>query len=65
MLRVFLKYVYALLFAFGFLVAAIMTIASHAPQWMLPLLLLCTIAISFFVEFWAPYEPDWNLLAVC
>lgn len=60
MLRNLPRYTYAPIFFLGFIGAALALVAQGAPKWILPLLLLVAIAVSFWAERVAPYEPAWN-----
>lgn len=60
MLRNLLKYTYAPFFFLGFIGAALALVAQGVPKWVLPLLLLAAIAVSFLAERIAPYESAWN-----
>lgn len=54
------KALYAPVFFFGFVGAAVVLVGDGAPKWWLPLLFLGAIATSFFSERIAPYERAWN-----
>lgn len=56
------KALYAPVFLFGFLAAAVIAVGplSLAPQWALPSLLLASLAVSFLSERIAPYRREWN-----
>jgi sterol desaturase/sphingolipid hydroxylase (fatty acid hydroxylase superfamily) len=50
---------YAPLFFFGFLAAALWITALRPAYWLV-VLLLPAIALAFLAEAWLPYEPQWN-----
>lgn len=51
---------YAPAFFLGFISAAIALIEAGTPGWVLPLLLLLAVAVSFAAEQLLPYEREWN-----
>lgn len=54
------RYAYAPIFFLGFIGAAIALIEAGMPDWVLPILLIPAIALSFGAERLLPYELDWN-----
>ena len=58
--RSIVRYGYAPLFFLGFIGVAIALIEAGMPGWVLPLVLLLAIAVSFGAEQLLPYEPEWN-----
>lgn len=58
--RKFLRYGYAPTFFLGFVGGAVWLLNAGVPPWVLPLLLLLAIAVSFAAEHILPYEPQWN-----
>jgi len=59
-IRPIVRYGYAPAFFLGFVGAAIVLIEGGTPGWVLPLLLLLAIAVSFAAEQLLPYEREWN-----
>lgn len=59
-IRFLLRYGYAPLFVFIFVGSAVLLVGRGAPIWMLPLLLILAIGISFIAERILPYEHEWN-----
>ena len=58
--RPIVRYGYAPVFFLGFIGAAVALIEAGTPGWVLPLLLLLAIAVSFAAEQLLPYELEWN-----
>lgn len=58
--RSVMRYGYAPAFFLGFISAAIALTEAGTPGWVLPLLLLLAIAVSFAAERLLPFEREWN-----
>lgn len=58
--RSIVRYGYAPVFFLGFIGAAVALMEAGTPGWVLPLLLLLAIAVSFGAEQLLPYEEEWN-----
>ncbi|MDT4844161.1 Fatty acid hydroxylase superfamily protein [compost metagenome] len=60
-MRILIARLFAPCFLFGFIALALVLVQAYPrqPGWLLALLALA-IALSFLVEAWLPYRPDWN-----
>lgn len=58
--RSFIRYSYAPIFWVGFIGAAIVVVETGLPKWLLALLLVAAVSVSFAAEHVLPYETEWN-----